>query len=267
MKCIRLLSASLLFSLALTNRADASSASDIAAASEGLLMVSGGGLVSHTATEADFISAFEKAVGSSLRVCDGAEVGSYPYRRTSQGFRYHISSDRVQLLLEHEDYIKRWLSQTVPSLVPSGVSREAAIRLIYDYILSNYRYDPEALRNPAMLAAHQGAYQMLQTGRGICSSFSKLFRGMVEYVPFSPEGISDYSSPRPSRLQVIVIDHLPPNATGHEWAAISEPSDGALRYYDLSRASLEGRDYYRLSEHALLAAGGYGRPENWLLEY
>ena len=75
-----------------------------------------------------------------------------------------------------------------------------------------------------------GAAYALKNGSGICAGLSKLFRAIIEYLPFDPQtGQVNYSAANPSRIRVAILMN---EAANHEWAAIQ--LGDIWYYYDLS---------------------------------
>lgn len=246
----------------------ASTAQDIAAASGGLMREERGALISKITNEKEFVPGFEHAVTAALRVCDASELIQYPFQYAKNGCVYEISRDKVSLLLSRQAYIQNWLEEHVPAIVPAGTDYNGAIRMLFDYIVSNYSYDYEAPGD--FYAGHdsQGAYRILLTGQGICSGYSKLFRGMVEYLPFNCQGVVDYQAQEASHLSVALVSWSD-GVWGHEWNAIQEPQDGLWYHYDLSLSAMEpGRPpLYKLSAAGITGDQCHGRISELIYEY
>lgn len=249
-------------------KAYGSTAQDIAAASGGFLHVKEGGLISELTSENEFIPAFEHTVSDVLRVCDAAEIVYYPFRYEGRGVVYQIPADSIWLLLTRQRFVEEWLSIHVPSVVPAGTDRSTAIRMVFDYIVTNYSYDYDAPDDFYSIHDSQGAYRIITTGQGICSGYSKLFRGMVEYLPFTAQGIVDYESQEVSHIPVAIVNWTQ-GKEGHEWNAIQDPADGLWYHYDLSETVMDSWGYKRfhLSDLNIAGDGKHGHISEHIYEY
>lgn len=243
-----------------------STAQDIAAASGGLIHVEQEALVSGITNEKTFVPAFEHAVAGALRVCDAAELVQYPFYYGGDGIVYRISADRVLFLLNRQASVQEWLEKHVPLIVPEGTDREKAVRMIFDYIVGNYSYDYDALTDFDSIHDSQGAYRIITTGRGICSGYSKLFRGMVEYLPFNVQGVVDYKSQDVSFVPVAIVSRTD-ECGGHEWNAIRNPADGLWYHYDLSETVMDGVERFGLSDINIVGDGKHGSVSQHIYEY
>lgn len=257
----------LLFALCPAN-AYGSTAQDIAVSSGGFLHVKEGGLISAPTNEKEFIPAFEHTVSDALRVCDAAEIVYYPFRYEGSKVVYEIPADSVRLLLTRQHFVEEWLSLHVPAIVPAGTDRTVAIRMIFDYIVSNYSYDYDAPNDFYSIHDSQGAYRIITTGQGICSGYSKLFRGMVEYLPFTAQGIVDYDAQEVSHIPVAIVNWTE-GKEGHEWNAIEDPDDGLWYHYDLSGTVMDPNGYERfhLSDLNIAGDGKHGHISEHIYEY
>lgn len=245
-----------------------STAQDIAAASGGQLRGDDGALVSKVTNETEFIPVFEHAVTNALRVCDAAEIVHYPFQYEGAGIVYRIPADRIDFLLARQAYVQEWLAHTVPSVVPAGMEKDAAIRAVFDFIIANYSYDYDAPDDFYSIHDSQGAYRIITTGQGICSGYSKLFRGMVEYLPFNQQGIVDYETEDEIHIPVAIVNWTKGNE-GHEWNAIRNPKDGLWYHYDLSETVTDPDigERFHLSDVNIVGDGKHGRVTEHTYEY
>jgi hypothetical protein len=108
---------------------------------------------------------------------------------------------------------------------------------------------------------------------GICSSHSKLFRSMIEYIPFNSLGTVDYQTENPTYIKVSIVNNT---ELTHEWNAITD-ADGTTWYYDLSAEAIlypsrRNTDisapfrYYRLSEEEICRDQLHGRPGTFIFD-
>ena len=258
----------LLVSMVCPTAAYGSTARDIAAASGGFIREDQGALVSQITNVKEFVPGFEHAVTDALRFCDGAEIAFYPYQYEGNGVVYRIPADKVELLLNRHRFVQDWLEAFVPAIVPGGTDREGAIRRIFDYIVANYSYDYGAPKDFYSIHDSQGAYRIITTGQGICSGYSKLFRGMVEYLPFNAQGIVDYEASEVFHIPVAIVNWIQGNE-GHEWNAIRDPKDGLWYHYDLSETVMDhdGYERYCLSDVNIAGDGKHGHISEHIYEY
>ena len=165
-------------------------------------------------------------------------------------------------------YVENWLKDHVPALIPTGTEYNAAIRILFDYIVNNYTYDFDAPYDFSVSHDSQGAYRILLTGQGICSGYSKLFRGMVEYLPFNAQGIVDYEASEVFHIPVAIVNWIQGNE-GHEWNAIRDPKDGLWYHYDLSETVMDhdGYERYCLSDVNIAGDGKHGHISEHIYEY
>jgi hypothetical protein len=245
------------------------SAETIADASD-LLEVKDGTIVSKSTDEEHFWEAYGHAVISTLNACDATEAGKVQWIRNADGYRFFISAQQIKTLIAHQEYADRWIADTVPSIIPQGMERQDAILTIYHWILNHYSYSYDISSNDDTAEKYQGVYPMLVSPQlgGICSSYSKLFRAMIESIPFNQMELVDYQTDNPTHLTVDIINNA---ERTHEWNAITEP-DGVRLYYDLSSQAIEPESlqsnsgapfYYRLSEAELSRIPIYGNPQSF----
>lgn len=246
----------------------ASTAQDIAAASGGLIEANHGALVSAVTNEKEFIPVFEHAITSVLRVCDASELIEYPFQYKAHGRIYEISQDKVQVLLSRRLYVQDWLNVQVPAIIPAGTDYQDAIRILFDYIVANYSYDYDAPDDFYVSHDSQGAYRIILTGQGICSGYSKLFRGMVEYLPFNSHGVVDYEAQDTFHLSVALVSWSD-GTWGHEWNAIQDPFDHLWYHYDLSQTVVDqtSAPLYRLSADELVKDLCHGHISQHVYEF
>lgn len=262
----------------------AATADDIAAASGGMLHVTADGGLESTPISSGSLSSdkvittiIEPAVSTGTRFCDSGELLRVDYRDSSSGRIYSINSTDIAKLEGRIAYVNDWLKANMPTIIPSGTDRETAIRTAFNYIIDNYPYD-DYLTSYEQKADAQGAYYVIANGKGICASYSKLFRAMLEYLPFNTSGVVDYNEPNPTHIIVAIVndaDHT------HEWDAIQDP-DGTWYYYDITHTAADcstgnimitgdGQiidiSQYHLSATQLVGHVGHGREDEWIFEY
>lgn len=226
-------------SMSYSTPAYASLTEDIAAASNGYLKISpDGGVYAHVPGGVD-VRILEAAVTTATRVCDGPEaiVSDHVYWDG-------INASGIAELESRKAFVDDWIASNIRSIVRAGTGRDSAIHTVFNYIADNYAYDYSCQGNKSAMCDSQGAYYAIVNGKGVCASLCKLFRGLVEALPFNADGVVDYSMDpaSASRIRVALINNLEGT---HEWAAIQD-NDGIWCHYDLAM-SIESCEVRRAS--------------------
>lgn len=230
----------------------AEEAAEALAASNALFYVSGDALHAKGTYDAVFWDAMNDAINTVFRACDPSEMDSLTATYDTAApeiLSYQVRKDQLQILVDNQSVVDSWLAASVPSIIPDGTSREDAIWLAYTHVVNAYAPDYAAEADTGYKRKEaQGAAYVLKNGSGICAGLTKLFRSIVEYVPFdSQTGLVNYSAASPEHLRVAVVMN---EGVSHEWAAIQLA--GTWYYYDLSiinTANLAER--YRMTESQL----------------
>lgn len=229
---------------------------EIVAESDGKLAVVNGKLASRAFNsvgdlEDTAMDEAAQAITATTRVGDKAEAIEQGILTVDEVGKYHVSFAGYQVndLIDHVNYVNGWVEKNIPKIVHEGMNREDAIRAVYDYIVSHFAYDFEACATAdgsKVLREAQGAYYMLAHGKGVCASFAKLFRGLVEAIPFNQNGVVDYSvNPDSTNYIQVAIVHDDDNA--HEWNAICG-ADGKWYHYDTASAAASGGEFFAMTE-------------------
>lgn len=175
------------------------------------------------------ISKINALLTSALRGCAVGDFGSQINWCSSDGVTCSITikKDELSILAAHQDVVDSWADATARAVIPSGTSRDEAILTSYLHIARNYSYNTN-LSNDEVMAA-QGAYFMIKNGYGLCASYAKVFRSLVEAIPFNQEtGLVDWECTSPTHIKVVVAA-----SDDHEWNEIQD-ADGVWYVYDLS---------------------------------
>lgn len=217
----------------------------------------------------EFWNLMGDAINSVFRSGDSCDLGSckcwYDVAEPDV-LEYEVGYEQLDKLVREQGYVDTWCSENVPGIIPDGTDKETAIHLIYDWILNFAEYDETILYTDRQKTS-QSAYSIITTGRGICSSYSKLFRSMIEIIPFNGEnGLVDWQNGT-DHITVAIIDYCPLDSNGHEWAAI-QSTDGTWLHYDLSSADrFDARDVYyaKTTENvAEIWRGCFANPDQWV---
>lgn len=139
-----------------------------------------------------------------------------------------LSSDQLKTLADHQKAVDEWAHFVASQLFPSGTDRGTVLQTSFLHIVRNYPYDDTATswRDSLKCNQAQDAYYMITNGSGICASYAKAFRALIEAVPFNPEThLVDWECNNPAYIKVAIVKYFHSNV-GHEWNAIQE-SDGS----------------------------------------
>ena len=142
------------------------------------------------------------------------------YTYIGYGTVYEITADQLERMAYEDDYVTTWCRENVPNIVADKLSIPAAVKCVYDWISDTMPYDHDALSSDRVGSSEQqSAYTALTKSKAICASYSKLFRAMIETIPFNGTGNVDWVNGT-EHLKVSVIDCMN-GSVGHEWAAIT----------------------------------------------
>lgn len=182
---------------------------------------------------------------TELRVALGASVDD-PMSTT---FRHYITDEKIQRLVEHQTELDKWSTEMAKKIASDGGSKFATAYCAYRYITDHYSYDYDAASESFAKAEAQSGYYAMVNGKGICASLSRLFRCLVEAIPFNPDtGLVDWECDNPEYLTVINV-----SGNNHQWAAINFGDLIGMRYYEctnheLVRLESEAEQYYGFSK-------------------
>jgi hypothetical protein len=202
--------------------------------------------------ESNVSYSIQTVINQLFRDCDIMEayvVCRFYYVNDPNSYRFVLYEDQINTLMEHQNAIDDWSSSSIREIVPDGIGMDDAIKICYLHILRNYPYNRNATSrvNLDLNKQAQGAYYAITTQSGICASLSKLFRTLVEAIPFDPEtGCVNYNAESPFNLKVAIIDN---EYKYHEWAAIQ--MSGNWYYYDCAMSN-DFVNQYMNDEGALL---------------
>ncbi len=222
-------------------------------------------------TKDTIFEVLEDVINSSLRVCSAFEVRTVQHAASDYS-KFIVAKDNIMKVIDRANYIEEWCKENVPSIVPNGLTRDDAILIVFNYIIENYEYDRKAVSNKDKdtLCEEQGGYHMLTTGVGICTSYAKVFRAIIEAIPFNDEYIVDWD------LKEEEAKHIPVTIVScetHIWAAIEDPETGILQHYDLTFADTFSKNpkyssivtrYYDADLEEIIKDKAHGEPEKLL---
>lgn len=196
----------------------------------------------------------KKVIGQYFRGC---AVNSELLRATTSAgvdspvsttYRYTITDDDVQKLIDHQKALDEWSEAAARRVVPDGVAKKTAAKDAYWYITYKFPYDYAAVEDTNLMLEAQSAYYCLENGKGICASQSKLFRCLVEAIPLNPEtGLVDWNCAEPDHLQVYLVKN-----DNHQFAAIRfEKGDNGILFYECTgnskiRTANEAVSFYNM---------------------
>lgn len=192
----------------------------------------------------DWSVTITQILNKAFPACSQLEMGSmhYTYEEGSPLYTFEISNEQLTTLAEHQDAVNNWADSSARALFPSGTDRNTVLQTAYLHIVRNYSY--ESTISAENLRQAQGAYYMITTGKGICASYTKTFRALVEAVPFNPvTGVVDWECVEPTHIKVAIVYNAE-----HEWNAIQD-LDGTWYHYELStntRKDAESMQFFHM---------------------
>lgn len=170
--------------------------------------------------------------------CSPAEISPFYYDWDRDYHVYAISEEEMQLFIDRQDAVEKWALSVTKNIIPDNSSRDVAVQEAFSYLVSNFYYDCEASEHQELLNQAQGAYYLIMNGKGVCASFSKAFRALVESISFDPgTGNVSWGCANPFFLQVAIVRN-----NSHEWTAIQD-TDGTWYHYDVSTCSSYGKKW------------------------
>lgn len=198
----------------------------ISADETGKITASGSGIAVNGASDSEVRKALNEVFRSE-------DIGSViePGEKLS-----YISKEDIEQLAYQDDYVKTWCSENVPNIVPSGLSLGEAENRVYEY-LDAIPYANEEANDTGKTLDMQSAYSIFTYNKGICASYSHLFRAMMEAIPFNAEtGLTDWAAGN-DHVEVALVSYISDENSGHQWAAVKTPewADTPIdwQYFDL----------------------------------
>lgn len=175
----------------------------------------------------------QNGINDVFRSCSYHTLGSYTWYSDGISRYYVLNTTQLKELSEHQAAVEEWSRSVATQLFPDGMDRESAILTSFLHITRNYSYDKKCPDDIEKRREAQDAYYLITNGSGICASFAKTFRSLVEAVPFNPSTWTvDWKCSSPVNIKVAIVE----NPDIHEWAAIQE-NDSSWRYYDCTSLS------------------------------
>ena len=153
----------------------------------------------------------DKAINKILRSEDFCTI------RGTRPIIPKITESEINNLIYRDNYVKEWCLKNVPNIVSNGDNQITAFRKIYNYVISiPYNYESY---NEKDGSEFQSAYSAIVENKAICASYSKLFRSMIEIIPFDDLGFVDWNNGK--NYISVMLGWYDNGKIAHEWAAIN----------------------------------------------
>lgn len=179
----------------------------------------------------DYINFFSKY----LPLCSPFEVNPYQFKGYNE---MYIKEEELKTLVDEENAGEAYINAVIEKIVPSGTKKDDALRILAEHIANNYEYDTEAYDNAMkgdceVAYKEQGAYAMLLSGKGVCASYAKFYKTLVNTLPFK-DGVVNWEAFKENPDSCTHLHMLLVNDKGwvHEWNALKD-DNGVYHYYDI----------------------------------
>lgn len=170
-----------------------------------------------------------------------------------------ITDEALYILSNYQTKTQEIVSQKISGIIPNGLSYYEAADALYKYMLNRYDYAAEGRTSLKITKLYQSAYPSLETGLGMCSSLSFLYRAYFENIPFDPvTGLVNYNSETPV-YHTIYISYNPE----HVW--ITVPAFNGLLYdYDLTFGEYNASKWMRKSHEWMSQQKSHLNPQLYM---
>lgn len=178
----------------------------------------------------------------TTRNCSGYEFNINIWK--GKGNTVILNPSVLDQIIYRTNWTNEFVKNTVPALIPDGMSKEEALLKIFGYISSVYHYDYELRDNGTITDKSDAAdaYSLFARDHGVCIAFSCAYRAMIESIPFE-NGIVNWESANPVYEKVAIVEN-----NQHMWNEI-QGQDGEWLIYDAAAGSA----YYHKGLPATLA--------------
>ena len=122
------------------------------------------------------------------------------YKVTALGENPKLASKAGDTAVKYNNQMNTILKKTIKS----GMTTKEKARAIHDYMIKNYSYDYDAVKNPSKYPASYDFYGLLKNKKGVCQSFALLYAmlmnragvdcGIVSGVAAGSAGGTDYEA-------------------------------------------------------------------------
>ena len=171
----------------------------------------------------------ENKFNDIFRDSDFEEVNA-PITKVQNGYLFTFTDEDLSTLIDHQNVVDAWADTTAKNITANGDDRSSVLWKVFHYLASNYSYDKDVPYDELLRA--QGAYYLIENSKGLCATFAKAFRALIEAVPFDPESnLVDWNANNKAYISVAILRN-----GVHEWAAVQD-TDGVWYQYDPSGAA------------------------------
>lgn len=127
-----------------------------------------------------------------------------------------------------------WVNQHAPEIVANGLTKEDAIKTVFEYVCTHYAYSTYLRDSGSLAEAHDAAdaYSLIANNDGVCIAFACTFRAIVEAIPFE-NGVVNWNATQPTYQKVAIVENGP-----HMWNEIQDEATGRWLIYDTSAGSV-----------------------------
>lgn len=205
-----------------------------------------------------------KWFGRNLPGCSYMQVNTYFYNDPS--YKVFIYKNDIDTLTNEQAYINAVSDIIMRTYVQDGETKEQVVEDAVNAVCDTLSYDYESVKDldkdmeGSTLIKEQGAYYSLTDGKGkgVCATYSKLFRCYINAVPFDETGIVNWESGTYHPIKAVCVEN---NDARHEWNAVID-DNGNYHFYDLSsydNDNIENRrdKFLDMSMDDLLECKGY----------
>lgn len=192
----------------------------------------------------DFTAHTRTAIEETFRSLSIVDLGVCYNISNSEGEFHLIPEKEFENLAKKQNEIDTTIAGIVRENIPAGTSQDEAIQICFDYTIEFLEYD--YTNDDFTKKQYQSLYTSLNTGKGICKSYAKLFRALVETIPFQNK-VVNYEFENPEYIQVAICAN---EEILHSYNAILDDA-GQYHLYDATFADTTSGDlynYYDFSE-------------------
>lgn len=170
------------------------------------------------------------------------------YKVDALGRNPQLASKAGDTAVKYSNQMNTILKKTVKS----GMTTKEKARAVHDYMIKNYSYDYEAVKNPSKHTASYEFYGLLKNKKGVCQSFALLYAmlmnragvdcGTVSGVAAGSAGGSDYEAHMWNVIKLKSGSRYYVDVTFDEGA--SSGSKVSTRFFYKSKSKFYGLKYH-----------------------
>ena len=176
----------------------------------------------------------EEYFNNIFRDSDFEEV-NVQISKTQNGYTFTFTDADLSTLIDHQKAVNAWAAMTAKSITANGDDRYSVLWKTFHYLASNYSYDKDVPYDELLRA--QGTYYLIENKKGLCATFAKAFRALIEAVPFDSESnLVDWNTNNKTYMSVAILRN-----EVHEWTAVKDLDDVWYQYDPSGAASGKNR--------------------------